>query len=181
MKFTDYLIKTIFFLSPVFFISCTIKYDKTLDVSDVIPEFSFEESHLTRYEGTDLKVDLKAQKIENYKNSNENFIQGVEFSAYDEDNQLATQGKCGLLYANTDKDIYELYDDIELDSISQKTKFHANALKWNSTNQQLISGKSSSVKIEKDDTVMYGSGFSASGVTKIYTFTGSVEGEIETK
>ena len=90
MKFTDYLIKTIFFLSPVFFISCTIKYDKTLDVSDVIPEFSFEESHLTRYEGTDLKVDLKAQKIENYKNSNENFIQGVEFSAYDENNQLAT-------------------------------------------------------------------------------------------
>ncbi len=152
-----------------------------MEVSDVVPEFSFEGAKVSRYEGKEIKVNLQAEKLENYKNSNENFVQGVEFSAYDDNNQLATQGKCGFLYADTDKEIYELYDDIELNSISENTKFYADALRWNSKNQQLISGKTSTVKIEKDDTLMYGSGFSASGVTKTYAFTGSVEGEIQTK
>ena len=34
-------------------------------------------------------------------------------------------------------------------------------------------------KIEQNDTVMYGSGFSASGVSKKYAFTGVVSGEIK--
>ena len=37
------------------------------------------------------------------------------------------------------------------------------------------------VKVEKEDTVMRGTGFSASGVSKTFSFRGTVSGEIETK
>ena len=37
------------------------------------------------------------------------------------------------------------------------------------------------VRIQKDDTVIVGSGFSASGISGRYTFTGMVNGNIVTK
>ena len=36
------------------------------------------------------------------------------------------------------------------------------------------------VKIEKDDTIMRGSGFSASGISKSFSFRGNITGTIET-
>ena len=36
------------------------------------------------------------------------------------------------------------------------------------------------VKIEKDDTIMRGSGFSASGISKTFSFRGNITGTIET-
>ena len=37
------------------------------------------------------------------------------------------------------------------------------------------------VKVEKDGTVMRGTGFSASGISKTFSFRGTVSGDIETK
>ena len=84
------------------------------------------------------------------------------------------------LFADTGKKIYELYDDINLYNTSEKMRFYASALKWNGRTEQLTSGRGDMVKIEKDDTIMRGSGFTASGISKTFSFRGNITGTIET-
>ena len=71
--------------------------------------------------------------------------------------------------------------NIQVSSKEDNVKFYSDSLKWNAKTEQLTSGKSNTVKIEKDDATIYGSGFSASGVSKSFSFSGSVSGEIITK
>ena len=54
-------------------------------------------------------------------------------------------------------------------------------LKWNGKTEQMTGGRKDTAKLEKDGTVIYGTGFSASGISKSFTFAGSVSGEIEAK
>lgn len=168
-------------LISIFCVSCSIKYDSTVEASDVVPEFVFEETLLSRYEDRQIQVQVFTGKMEDYKHSNENFAKDVEFTAYDDQKEVTTEGKCGYLYADTDAKIYRLYDDIELNSVSEKTKFYADSLQWNENTEQLVSGEKDVVEIVKEDTVMSGTGFSASGVSKTFQFTGSVSGDIQTK
>ena len=72
----------------------------------------------------------------------------------------------------------ELVTSIENREV-ENIKISADSLRWNGKSEQLTSGRNDMVKIEQNDTVMYGSGFSASGVSKKYAFTGVVSGEIK--
>ena len=54
-------------------------------------------------------------------------------------------------------------------------------LRWNGKTEQLTGGRRDTVRIEKDGTIIYGTGFSASGVSKKFGFAGTVSGEIEAK
>ncbi len=171
----------ILFSTFIIFSSCSLKYTDTLEVDEKIPEFVFQDTTITRYEDRKITVEIKADALEQYKGSSETFAKNVEFSAYNKNGQLRTTGSCGYLFTDTDKEIYELYDDISLFNIDDKTRFFADVLKWNAKNEQLTSGRGNMVRIETDDTVMFGSGFSASGISKQFVFTGSVSGDIDAK
>lgn len=159
--------------------SCSLKYTETPEVDDIVPEFVFEDTVMTSYEKNAKKSEVNAEVLEQYKNSSENFAKGLKFTAFDKDGNVTSEGKCGYLFTDTKKEIYQLYDNIELNNHSDNIKFYADALKWNGKTEQLTSGKSDTVKIEKDTTVIHGSGFSASGVSRTYRFTGAVSGSID--
>lgn len=171
------------FLSAFFitFLSCSLKYDESVNVEDVIPEFTFEDANIIRYENKRKTVEVKAGKMEQYKNSSDFYVKNLSFTAYDDNNDVETEGKCGYLLANTDTEFYELYNNIMLFSKAKNVTFSADALKWNGKTEQLTSGRKTLVRIKKDDAIMYGSGFSASGVSGQFKFTGTVTGEIETE
>lgn len=161
--------------------SCSIKYDTTVEVSDVVPEFVFEDTKIIKYEDKKIRTEITAKKLEEYKGSNEAYATEINFSVYDSNAEVTTEGQCGYLYADTDKKLYQLYDEIQIKDVSENTEFYADAIKWNGKTEQLISRKTDKVKIKKDDTVMEGVGFSASGISKTFRFLGTVDGEIETK
>jgi len=167
------------FVVVVIFSACSLKYTDTVEVESRVPEFVFEGTTMTRYEDRKVTLQMHAEVLEQYKGSSETYAKNISFSAYD-DGELSTEGSCGLLYSDTDKDLYELYDDIEIFNHKDKINFFANVLKWNAKNEQLTSGRGDIVKIEKDDTVIRGSGFSASGISKSFSFRGNVTGDIET-
>lgn len=158
--------------------SCSLKYRETPNVDDIIPEFIFENTKMTSYEKNTKKMEVKSQIVEQYKNSSQSFAKDVEFLSYDDKSELLNEGNCGYLFADSKNEIYQLYDDISLYNHTDNIKFSADVLKWNGKTEQLTSGKSDSVKVEKDNTVIIGSGFSASGVSKSYKFTGAVSGTI---
>ena len=136
---------------------------------------------MIRYENKKRTVELSAAEIEKYENSPQNYAKTVGFKAYNDKQELTTEGSCDYIYVNLDEKLYELYGNITLYAKDQNTYFYADILRWNEKNEQLTSGRSDFVKIQKDDTIIYGSGFSASGISKTFSFTGAVTGDIETK
>ncbi len=174
------LLFVILFFSLLFF-SCSLKYDEDVNAEETNPEFVFKHAKMTRYEKGKETVRVQADDIEQYKNSNITYGHNVKFMTYDDEHKLETEGSCGYLYADTDSKIYELYDGIKLFSNIQNTNFFADMLRWNGNNEQLTGGRRDNVRIEKEGTIIYGTGFSASGVTKKFDFAGTVSGEIETK
>lgn len=160
--------------------SCSLKYRENIDVGDRVPEFVFEESHMVRYEDNKPTFEMSADLLEQYNGNKESYGKNVNFSARDKKGQVTTEGACGILYVDSDNKVYELYDDIELNNLEEKTRFYADVLRWNEKSEQLTSGRGNMVKIEKDDTIIRGSGFSASGISKQFSFRGNVTGDIET-
>lgn len=165
----------------LFFTSCSLKYDESVSAEETNPEFTFTHAKIIRYDEGDETVRVQADKIEKYKNSSVTYGKNVVFTTYDDKHELETEGSCGYLYADSEADIYELYDGIKLFSRVQNTNFYADMLKWNGKTEQLTGGKGDNVRIEKDGTIIFGTGFSASGVSKRFGFTGTVSGEIEAK
>ena len=161
--------------------SCTLKYDEVVNAEETNPEFIFDRAKMIRYENDKERVVVQADNIEQYKDSPVTYGRNVKFTTYDSNHKLETEGSCGYLFADTDLEIYELYDGIKLFSNVQNTNFFADVLKWNGKTEQLTGGRKDTVRVEKDGTVMYGTGFSASGVSKTFSFAGTVSGEIETK
>ena len=167
-------------VTAVLFSACSLKYEDTVQVESRVPEFVFENTTMTRYEDNAITFKMNAGTLEQYKNSNQTYAKDVNFAAY-EDNEISTEGSCGLLSADSDTEIYTLYDEIQLFNHSESMKFYANVIKWNAKNEQLTSGRGDMVRIEKDDAVIRGTGFSASGIGKTFSFKGTVTGEIETE
>ena len=161
--------------------SCSLTYSETVNAEETNPEFVFNHAKLVRYEKGKETVVVNADNIEQYKDSDITYGKNVTFTTYDDDHKVETEGYCGLLYADNDKEQYELYDGIKLYNRSQNTNFFANMLKWNGKTEQLTGARRDTAKIEKDGTVIYGTGFSASGVSKTYSFAGTVSGQIEAK
>ena len=165
----------------IFGISCSLKYDQTVNAEETNPEFVFTHAKMIRYKKGEESVKVFADSIEQYKDSDITYGKNVSFTTYDDEQKVETEGSCGYLYADSENEIYELYDGIKLYNKAQNTNFFANMLKWNGKTEQLTGGKRDNAKIEKDGTVIYGTGFSASGVSKTYSFSGTVSGEIEAK
>ena len=174
------LVQHLLLIFTIFLTSCSLKYSETVNSEDVVPEFIFEETKLVRYENNKPTLELTAGTLEQYKNADETYGKDVTFAAYNDKGETETEGSCGIIYADTEKKIYELYDDINLYNVPEKMRFHANMLKWNGQTEQLTSDRSDMVKIEKDDTIMRGSGFTASGISKTFSFRGNITGTIET-
>lgn len=161
--------------------SCSLKYDEAVSAEEKNPEFVFYDTKLTRYENNSKKAEINTGYIEQYKDSDATYARDVNFKTIDKDGKLETEGKCGLLYFDSKKELYELYDGIKLFNVKQNTRFSADILRWNGKTEQLTSGRTDMVRIEKDDTVIVGSGFSASGISGRFNFTGMVNGNIVTK
>ena len=160
--------------------SCSLKYSETVNSEDKVPEFVFEDTKMIRYEDNKPSLEVSAATLEQYKNTNESYGKDISFISYDKEGKTETEGSCGIIFADSGKKVYELYDDINVYNVPEKMRFFANVLKWDGATEQLTSGRSDMVKIEKDDTIMRGSGFSASGISKKFSFRGNITGTIET-
>jgi len=137
---------------------------------DKIPEFSFKNANYVKYESGKKNVSLKAEKLEQYKSDNAVFASNAEFETFDKEGKDETSGSCALVSANTKKEIYTLYGDISLKLSKQDMEIEADSLNFNKKTEQITSSRTSEVKLSKKDIQMSGYGFSASGVSKTFSF-----------
>lgn len=174
--------KRVYFLFFIFlFIGCSLNYDDDSKKENNAPQFIFEKPIFSRYENQKLSLKISANTIERYKTNSSIFAQDLQFEQFNADQDLQTKGKCGLFSVDQNNGIYLLFDNIELFSKEHSANFFADYLKWNSNTEQLVGSKRDTVRIEKDDVIIFGTGFSASQISNTYKFSGTVTGTIETK
>lgn len=160
--------------------SCSLNYLTGENSEDKIPEFSFKNAQYTKYETSKKNITLKAEQLEQYKSDNAVFAKNAEFETFSKEGKEETSGSCQLIAANTKKEIYTLYGDIKLNLQKQDMKIEADSLNFNKKSEQITSGRNSEVKLTKKDVTMSGYGFSASGVSKSFSFMENVSGTIIT-
>lgn len=175
--------KRIYFSLLVIFLftGCSLKYDENSAVSQDAPELIFSNPVVSRFENGVLNARLSAQEFERYKKNAVVYAHNVEFESYDMNNQIETSGKCGYLSMNQDAGQYLLFDSIQLFSRNYDASFYANYLKWNDESQQLTGSLRDTVRIEKSDGIIFGTGFSASALSGSFKFNGTVTGEMESE
>lgn len=161
------------------FSACSLRYGMASFDDSSTPELTFTDVNFDRYEDDKKTLELQANRLEQYKGGNEFFARDLNFQII-EDDEVKTEGKCSLLAADSDAEKYIFYDDIEINNKKDDLTVIANNLKWNGKNEQLISGRNDVVTITKGKTIIQGSGFSASGVSKKFSFTGVITGSTET-
>mgnify|MGYP002853800928 CR=1 FL=1 len=169
-----------FLFFTFFSLSCSLNYLKGENSEDTIPEFNFKNADYTRYESSKKNIVLRAEELEQYKSDNAIFAKNASFETFDSSGKSETSGECDLIAANTKKDIYTLYGNIELSLPKQDMQISADSLNFNKKTEQLTSGKNSEVRLTKKDVTMSGYGFSASGVNHSFSFIDTVLGTIET-
>lgn len=161
--------------------SCSLDYGKQSVVENDIPEITFSNAKMQRVENNKVSMELNAGKLEQYKNSDVSFARKIEFKTWNDNGETETTGKCDLISINSRSKKYALFGNIFVDLASEKMKLNAKNLMWFGDREQLVSGKNDVVSIVRDDIKIDGTGFSASGVSRSFSFSGSIEGEIETE
>lgn len=163
-----------------FLVSCSLKYDSPSQSEEFAPEFMFTEAQYITVEDGKTSTFLTAKTLERYKDGKATYGQNVTFKTFDKDGKAESEGKCGLLSSNSKNDTYVLYDDISITNTKEDISITADVLKWNGKSEQLTSDRNDLITVTKGKTIIQGSGFSASGISKKYSFTGTVTGIAQT-
>lgn len=161
--------------------ACSLDYGKTVNVEDSIPEFKFTDAVYSQYENNKKTLEISAERIEQYKSDGSSYAKKASFKNYNEDGTLDSEGKCDFLSADTKNDLYTLFENIYVQLHSQDLKIRAQALKFDGKTEQITCGMDDTVSIEKKDTVITGRSFSASGVSKTFSFGETVTGTVVTQ
>ena len=174
--------KTRLFLLILLFVvyGCSLKYGTPAYDEQNVPEFSFDNVQFNRFEEGKITMSLEAARLEQYKDGKTTCAKNIDFKLIDEDGKISTEGSCDLIFADSEAEKYVLYDNIELHTVKDDITVSADTIKWNGKSEQLTSSRNDTVTIKKGNTVMVGSGFSASGVSRSFAFTGVVTGEAYT-
>lgn len=181
MIFDRPCILSVLLLSGLLTAGCSLKYSEDVrNAEDSVPEFVFSDADFTRYENSKNTVSMHAKKLEQYKGGNKTYADSISFTMRDKDGAVDTEGSCGLLASDSQTEKYSLYNDIQIFNHSRKVRISADQLRWNGRNEQLTSGRSDTITIIKEGTTIRGSGFSASGVSNEFAFTGAVSGTVDT-
>ncbi|MCR4789848.1 MAG: LPS export ABC transporter periplasmic protein LptC [Treponemataceae bacterium] len=188
----------LYFLSSFLLFSCSLNYGSEKNEKIRAPDLLFENLRMTKVENGKISAQIQAGTLEEYTNSDSSFAENVNFTLFDEKGRITVEGHSDLLSAETDSEIYTLFNNIQISSYDQNMKIMAQGLKWNSKTEQLTAPKDHSVSLSndvvRDENKSYvesesdsktkmsfsGTGFSASGLTKTYRFENRLHGTIQT-
>jgi hypothetical protein len=170
--------------------SCSIAYNNFQTDSSGVPEFLLETAVLTRYEDGKPSVRLEAGLFEQYQNDNAIYGSGTSFSVSSAEGEQTARGNCGLFSADTDTEIYTLFDSIRVESVRENFEIRASELKWSGDSGVLTSGQDTAVSIVRGKNAgdsgggsnfsLSGTGFSANTRERTYRFSGAVTGTFVT-
>lgn len=162
--------------AALFLGGCSVEYSTVYENEDFIPELMLDEAAFSRTEQGRTTTLVTSERLEEFKNSGKILAQEIQFETKNNSGDTTATGSAGLMSADTQKEIYEFYNGIKIESKTHNVKITGQSLKWNGKTEQLIGERSKEITIEKDGASLSGQGFSASAVSEQFSFASEVHG-----
>lgn len=182
----------------IFFVSCSLNYGKTEENFHTSqPEFIFSNINFTQIQNNKKITTVQSDILEQYESPSEIYGKNIQFTLFDDYGKITSTGKSDFFIAHSHDEVYTLLGNVSITNYQENMSILGNSLKWDSQNQQLISGFDHEIIIETtnkpftDDPAFVsgkstasqtmqinGMGLSASGLSENYAFSNSVQGTI---
>lgn len=170
---TRILLSAIFF---AIFAGCSVDYGTVSDSYDSVPELMLDDARFSRIEKGQTTAQVSSERLEEFKGSGKVFAQKIQFETKNADGETTATGKAGLMRADTDAELYEFFEGIEIRSETHNVNISGESLKWNGKTEQLVGERGKEITIEKDGISLSGQDFSASAVSEQFSFGAEVHG-----
>lgn len=175
--------------------SCSLDYSQNNPDQSSAPEFVFNDLTITKTENGIITAEVKGESLEQYREEDASYAKNISFKLFENNKLIKLEGNCGLLSVDNKKDVYSLFDQVNITSYEQNMIIQANCLKWNNQSEQLTSSLYDEVTITNNipsrdsakhsksknstssDMTISGKGFAASGVTQTYSFSNTTLGQ----
>lgn len=186
-------------LCGFFFFSCSLTYHSEEPQVSHIPELVFSDARFVSYEEGKVSMILEATLLEQYQDDSALYGSQVYFTTYNKEGEVSAEGQSQVISANSSRKKYSLLGNVEIESFEDDVIIKTDSISWDGRSEQLITGSSDTISIKKGKSEtasenevsektegssnrieMEGSGFSASGLTMKFQFTGPVVGTIYT-
>ena len=179
------VLRTVTLCAAFVLTSCSLNYGSGTSAEVVIPEFTFDDVTFNRIEDNVHIIETKADRIEQYRDNTTTYIKNARFRTFSKtDRQVETEGSCGLLSADTENKRYMLFNNITLINHVRDLEIIGASLSWSGSTEQLTSGRNDRITIRRtlnnSQSVLTGTGFSASGISGSFSFAGGVSGQQDT-
>ena len=139
---------------------------------------------------------LDADILEQYQNDGALYDSQVFFTTYNKEGELSAEGRSQMISANNSDELYALLGQVEIQSFEEDLVIQSDSLSWDGKAEQLVTGALDTIELKKNSKAeaassqdgeqssscmeLTGTGFSASGSTMDFQFTGAVSGKIYT-
>lgn len=170
---TRILLSAIFF---AIFAGCSVDYGTVSDSEDSVPELMLDDARFSRIEKGQTTAQVSSERLEEFKGSGKVFAQKIQFETKNADGETTATGKAGLMRADTDAELYEFFEGIEIRSETHNVNISGESLKWNGKTEQLVGERGKEITIKKDGISLSGQDFSASAVSEQFSFGAEVHG-----
>ena len=183
-------------LGSLFLFSCSLTYKSEEPDVTHVPELVFSNARYVSYQEGKVSMVLDADILEQYQNDGALYGSQVFFTTYNKEGELSAEGRSQMISANNSDELYALLGQVEIQSFEEDLVIKADSLSWDGKAEQLVTGALDTIELKKNSKAeavssqdgeqsssrmeLTGTGFSASGSTMDFQFTGAVSGKIYT-
>ena len=175
--------------------SCSLTYKSEEPDVTHVPELVFSNARYVSYQEGKVSMVLDADILEQYQNDGALYGSQVFFTTYNKEGELSAEGRSQMISANNSDELYALLGQVEIQSFEEDLVIKADSLSWDGKMEQLVTGALDTIELKKNNNgesssqnggtassrmELTGTGFSASGSTMDFQFTGAVSGKIYT-
>ncbi len=159
---------------------CSLDYSDTYvpdDMSEDIPDTILQQFRYTSIKEGRPVFFIEGEKAEFYVSRERTYLTNVQFTEYDADGDVATEGSADTAVYFTDTENAEIEGDLRFYSSTESATVTAEYLYWDNQEKRLRGSRDGSVAVRKDSgSKIEGIGFEADARRKEVTFSGTVSG-----
>ncbi|NOT74706.1 MAG: LPS export ABC transporter periplasmic protein LptC [Cyclobacteriaceae bacterium] len=122
-----------------------------------------------------IRVKMKAKKILEYKNGDQEFPEGLYLEFYNEMGVLTSTLKANHAFFFKDQDLWRGREKVEVINLEKKQQLNTEELFWKRDTQKIYTEKFVTIKLENE--IIYGTGLDAAQDLSTYTIRKIVNSE----
>ncbi len=158
--------------------SCSIK-EAAKPIVYEGPLTEAEDVDMLYTEKDQIKVNMKAKKINELQNGDREFPEGIYLEFFDEFGKLTSTLRANQAYYFKQENKWRGRGKVEVKNIEKKQQLNTEELFWKPEAKKIFTDKFVTIRLENDE-ILYGTGLDAAQDLSTYTIT-KPEGEILVK